>query len=1013
MREIKKPFGVLVIWVLCILIGFTCITQIPLNTSTKSNLNTLKFTTFLKGSGPLEIERDITSVLESNLSRIPGVIKIESNSSQGYSQIIIRIDKNQSIDHFKLQANSIIKQIHEKLPKGSSYPIMEFMNSKSSVNLPPLLSYSMIFEGDSDEYENSFHENLLNDFHKIKGIEKIEFKNLDVEPDIIRLDRRKLLENQLSPNEVYDQLQSIFEIKKVGHYTSSVNEIEIEIKGEEYDLNDFFILNKFQDKIPFGELITSKLFDNEKRSFEKINGLNTIQIDFYAKNNSNQIRVTQEIKKTIRTINQKLEKGRFILQSDGSQLIKENILNYGVRLFISFLLTTFLTFKLFKNKNLGIVLGLLIMGVFSHSFLIFYLMQIPINTYSLMSIGIGIGIFIDHCLFLLLRKKPYSKLLFSTFTISILMYLLIFSILQKFEMERGFADFTKGLIAILCISIPLIYIILPSLLHYFPIKNSEQDLQKLVNKPYLLKNWVNTILTYRSAIYISIVFIFGLPFFIIPSSHGSTFNQWSGGLLYKVWKKDKESQLFQHHLSDENSLLLSLNLPEGSYFHYMQEVVFEFENLLNEKKHLIQHYTTTCFRESDCQIQVVFHKNTPHTAALKLQKDIQNIGSQIGSLDFTIQGYGPGFSNIINLREFNSSIAITGYNYQQLERLATQALEYLNKNSRVNSTFLSSRPYKGAEINQDYVILMNNVQNTDIELIREEILNEIENQNESSLELYSTNQPIASIINQNDPPLTSWRLLNTSLGNLKIPYKISSFSDFKTIEKENQITRINQEYVLFINYKYLGTPMNHDAFQESTRLEISKKLPEGFGILNPPFQQIDASHEPLNPVKTLCIILAGIFIISIYSTENLIQSVQIIFIILFSFLGVFIVYLCTETTFHKGFQYGLIGLSGIISTQTLYFLNLSHNLKNTSLTDWNRFFICIQQHLPPYLISCALTIISLSPFILFQKSQSFTYGFSLSLIGGLISSFIGMFILQPLLMLKKEGNKNRERRNYA
>ena len=129
--SIKNPVTVLVGIVLIILFGMVALQRIPVQLSPNVERPEITVTTSWPGSTPYEIERDVVEEQEKVLKGIPNLFEMESDSSNGRSQITLRFDIGTNIDDALLRVSNKLNEVRD-YPENVDRPILSTSGARSS-----------------------------------------------------------------------------------------------------------------------------------------------------------------------------------------------------------------------------------------------------------------------------------------------------------------------------------------------------------------------------------------------------------------------------------------------------------------------------------------------------------------------------------------------------------------------------------------------------------------------------------------------------------------------------------------------------------------------------------------------------------------------------------------------------------------------------------------------------------------------------------------------------------------
>lgn len=224
---------------------------------------------------------------------------------------------------------------------------------------------------------------------------------------------------------------------------------------------------------------------------------------------------------------------------------------------------------------------------------------------------------------------------------------------------------------------------------------------------------------------------------------------------------------------------------------------------------------------------------------------------------------------------------------------------------------------------------------------------------------------------------------------------LTYLAELKKEVKSSALYRENRQYVRVVAFDYYGSHRFGDEFLKKTLGEF--QFAPGYSI-----ERVNWSWntEKIRRQYSLVpFILLLIFVICASMFENLKLPLKMILIIPFSFIGVFATFSWGEFYFDQGGYAAFIMLSGITVNATIFIVNEarligSKNWNYSVLKSCSRKFI-------PILLTIISTCLGLIPFLIEGQKEVFWFSFAAGVIGGLIFSLFVVFVVFPVLLMKK------------
>lgn len=117
--SIHYPLAIILFTLAITGLGVYSFTQLPVDAVPDITNNQVQINTSLPGFSPLQIEKQVTYVIETGLSGIPGLQMTRSISRNAFSQVTAIFDDDVNIYFARQQINERLSEIKESLPQGA------------------------------------------------------------------------------------------------------------------------------------------------------------------------------------------------------------------------------------------------------------------------------------------------------------------------------------------------------------------------------------------------------------------------------------------------------------------------------------------------------------------------------------------------------------------------------------------------------------------------------------------------------------------------------------------------------------------------------------------------------------------------------------------------------------------------------------------------------------------------------------------------------------------------------
>jgi len=994
------------------------------------------------------MESSLTTPIESSISTLTGIVRLTSSTGQGGVVIHIELDKYTDPELFRFEAAMIIRQLYPKLPEGATFPNVYLNRPHKGNDTQALLSYSVRGPASKREITEMVEKLVRPVIADIKGIYKFDVSGDPPSEVAIYSNPRKMQAAHVSISELQTNLKEVLNNHEIGVISFVDGIFAVSLSNNiisEEDLRKTIVAKHSGRMFRLEDVAIVTTLQPSVNSYYRINGQDLVSFTFWADANVNTIRLASEIKEHITQIKELLPSEYVLeLQLDPTNHIKDELEKILLRTTISIGILLLFVLTITWNLRYMIIVILSIIANVSISFIGYYLLGIDVHLYSLAGITIAIGLITDNVIVIVEdirhtgRNSIFRAILAATVTafgaLSVIFFL-------EENMKLNLIDFALAIIINLLISLPIAYFFIPALLSMMPIrlkktKSILKRKKRLVKFSSIYERQLYFMLRFRLIFVIIFILSFGIPLFLLPekvksenkgilsawynATLGSDFynsqlreplNKYLGGALnYYVANSTTVSKFGNTDIETQLQLYVKIDLPIGATITHLDEICKDFEEVVALYKNSLETFTTSIVSGSEAHIHILFKKQSPSSIAYRLKNELESLSVLAGAANFIVYGIGRGFNNSLNMDRFDSAILIKGYNYQQLQSIASIVRDSLLRNQRISDVLISSRKEARRSSTFEHVIRIDKPEYLTFQEIPRWNLSRILMQRTENMDhIGKTYRDGASVnvtaYHKEDQIADVWSIMNEPLQvNDSTVIRMGGISQREKVRVGSQIIRENQEYLLHINYQFIGDYELNKIIAGRVVKGITPILPYGYTIEDT-IQNIDSKVGDKS-LWLIPIVLLIIYMICAILLESLKQPIAVIIMIPFSFIGVFLAFSYLGLRFDQGGYAALLMLAGIVTNAALYIINdfnLLRKRKNNSMIV--NFVKAYNAKAMPILVTTSAALLSLLPFMLNGEEKGFWFSLSAGTIAGLIFSLLGVYLFLPICLLAKEKRK--------
>ncbi len=1037
-----SSFSILVIFLALMLAGLAFVPDLNISLKPTKNYKTLQVDYSWINASPRVIEQNVTSKLEGLFSTVNGIKNIDSESGQGFGQITIDLKKNSNLDAIRFELATIIRRVYNELPEQVSYPVISATSGNNYDNnkKTPLLIYTLNANVSPYFIQKYAIDNISPKIAIIKGINSVQVSGANPFNWEIKYNLNAIRSLGISANDIAHAINNYFDRKIIGL-------ADIDMNSNKHESVKIVLQNNIPQKINWNiipikningriihlqDIAQVRFKEGQPSSYFRINGLNTINIVINSAKGVNIIKLASKVRNEMKKIKEQLPDGYSLLLSNDSSLqVSKELRKILIRTILSLLILFF--FVIVVSRQLRYLL-LITASLFANlllAVLLYKFFNVEIHLYSLAGITISFGIIIDNSIIMIEHlktkgdKKVFLAILASTLT-TIGSLSIIFMLPQ--QQKNDLLDFAIVIIINLFVSLVVALFFIPSLVEKLPLKTKAEKFsmkrkRRIVKFSAFYERFILRLKKYKLIPILLFVLVFGLPVNKIPdkinkqTKFASFYNKTLGcdwfvntakPMLYKFlggtlrYFTDFVSENARYSDPGRTTLNVFAKMPEGCTIIQMNETLKKMENYLSSFKQ-IDMFKTIISSNRYGSISILFKpKYEMSDFPYYLKNILIKKAISLGGADWSIFGVGKGFSNSLNIDLKMEHIKLTGYNYDQLMKYAEKLRSKMLKNSRIDDVDITGYTSWFSSEMHEFILTPNENETAINKIYLSQMYTPLSNIlfNHKIYNAYYQHNlyPVVLKSSQNED-FDFWHLRNYPLLFGNKYQKIPNLASIKFAQKNNTIYRTNQVYRLVLNYNFNGSPILSQHIKKKFIRYISDIMPVGFRCEKSNYMFFGFDITSKSNFKLLLFIILIIYFICSILFESFNQPFTIIFMIPVSFIGIFLTFILFKFGFDQGGFASFILLSGITVNSGIYIINDFNKYGNKSIHYYVKAF---DYKIYPILLTILSTILGLLPFIYNGKNDTFWFSFAVGAIGGLVFSFISIFIYLPLFLKMKK-----------
>ena len=356
-------------------------------------------TTIYPGASPTEVEDQVTRKLEDELATISGIDTVQSNSSEGLSNIILQFKLDIPSDKAVEQVREKVGLLRNSLPSGiqeplirrynpSDTPIMQMSVADTTGQLTPVELRTLV--------ENTVQAPL----QRVANVAAVDVTGGQEREIRILLDAAAMQARHISPQQVVNALQSENLNIPGGSLVSGGQELSLRTPGNFTSLDDIrkVVIQDRGTPVYLSDVATVEDGYKEREVITRLNGVESVVISVRKQSGSNTVTVVDGVKEALEPILAANPNLQLTIASDQSIQVRSSVDGAIEDLLWGALLASLVVFAFFGDLRSTIVTiaGLPVIMISTLFFM--NLMGIGLNNISLLALALVVGLVIDDAI---------------------------------------------------------------------------------------------------------------------------------------------------------------------------------------------------------------------------------------------------------------------------------------------------------------------------------------------------------------------------------------------------------------------------------------------------------------------------------------------------------------------------------------------------------------------------------------------------------------------------------------
>ncbi len=394
---VRRPVLITVVNLLIILAGIGSILGLDVRELPDVDRPIVSVRAVYDGASPETMDTEVTSIVESAVSRVSGVKNIESSSEENNMRMRVEFEPGADLNAAANDVREAVSRVERNLPEDIDQLVV-LKADDDAQSIIELSAYSDVLS--KYELAERIEKDVAPEFQSIAGVAEVRLEG--DQPRVLRVlvNPASLVAYSLSISDVLDALQSVNFDVPAGSYKSDNQELLVRAYASIID-PDMVEKIHIQGNTRIGDVADVFYAPMESESFSLLNGRNVIGMGIVRQAGSNTIAIAGEVNKRLEQLNNRARDYTLVKTSDDSVYIKGALKDVIFSLAFAITIVLFVI-AIFLGQWRAILIPAVTMPVsLIGTLAAIWLFGFSINLLTLLALVLATGLIVDDAIVVL------------------------------------------------------------------------------------------------------------------------------------------------------------------------------------------------------------------------------------------------------------------------------------------------------------------------------------------------------------------------------------------------------------------------------------------------------------------------------------------------------------------------------------------------------------------------------------------------------------------------------------
>jgi len=425
--SVRRPVTIVILYALALGIAITMIFNLAVDLYPSTSRPVLSIYTRFPGSGPADVEKNVTEPLERALSTSVGLVNMTSNSQFETSNINLEFAYGTDMDKAANNAQLLVNRLANSLPDGVQTPTVR----RFDMSAMPIMRLVVRGNYPPDQLRIFAEDEIQSNIEKINGVASAEVTGGTTQIIKVAVSLNRLAAFNLTLNDITNSLKGQSVLASGGNLRRGTREYQIMTQEELVSMEQIKRLvvktvnlsssggaasggtggqaNRSQ-AVRIEDVADVYLGYNDNAARVQINGQSGVYIQVTSESGSNQVKVSDNVMAALADINAELPQGITLeILSDNTSMIRATLSQVYNNVWQGALLALIILLIFLRNIKGALIIGLSVPISILLTLMFMSIFGFTLNLLTMTGLIMGMGMTMDSSIVILENVHKYRE----------------------------------------------------------------------------------------------------------------------------------------------------------------------------------------------------------------------------------------------------------------------------------------------------------------------------------------------------------------------------------------------------------------------------------------------------------------------------------------------------------------------------------------------------------------------------------------------------------------------------